>query len=168
MIVAVIGTRETNEEMIRLCEAVCRKLRDAGYCLATGNALGIDSIARDIWNERFPERVTLYLPWAGYNAGGIHPRNRVIVFSSQKDWLESVGKYHPAPDRLTPAAVKLHARNFGIVSSADLVIAFPRSTSKAGGTGQGIRIAEALGKRLYVLPKDLGTFACWRNAKELR
>ncbi|WP_073167402.1 hypothetical protein [Desulfofundulus australicus] len=165
MIAAVIGTREPNSRMARLCEAVCRKLRDAGYYLATGNALGIDNIARDTWNERFPERVILYLPWAGYNAGGIHPRNRVIVFSGQRDWLESVRKYHPAPDRLSSAAVKLHARNFGIVKSADLVIAFPRSISKPGGTGQGMRIAEALGKRLYVLPKDLG-FDYWQSVEE--
>ena len=70
--------------------------------------------------------------------------------------MESVRAYHPAPGRLKESMVKLHARNYGIVEIADAVVALPRITRYGmGGTGQGIRIAQALGKRLFVLPEDL-------------
>ena len=152
---AIIGTRRPTAEAAGLCRKISAAFRDAGWELVTGNADGIDGIARDTWNETYPERVTLVLPWAGYNRDKIHPANKIVVFNGQPDWLLSVKLYHPAYARLSEAEVKLHARNYGIVVSADVVIAFPKDGTESGGTGQGIRVAKALGKLLYVLPGDL-------------
>ncbi|AOQ24656.1 hypothetical protein MTAT_20010 [Moorella thermoacetica] len=155
MVIAVIGTRKPAPEVVSLCERICVAFRDLGCSLVTGNAMGIDGIARDVWNERAPERVTLILPWAGYNRQFIRPQNHVVVFENQKAWKDSVRKYHPAAGRLSVGGFKLHARNFGIIEAADVVIAFPSNKPGGGGTGQGIRIARDMGKPLFILPQDL-------------
>lgn len=161
--VAVIGTRSPSAEATAACIAICRALVAAGYSLATGNAGGIDSIARDVWNETAPEKVTLVLPWPDYNRDKIHPRNNTLVYRGQPDWAKSVSEYHPFPGRLSEAAFKLHARNYGIVSIAGAVVAFPSDGLKAGGTGQGIRIAEALGKPLLIWPWNNLSLALFRT-----
>jgi hypothetical protein len=155
--IAIIGTRHPAPEAAELIVRIARAFRDLGWTLVTGNADGVDSLARDAWNETAPERVLLFLPWRGYNAAYIHPRNRVIVFDPQvhRVWHDSVAVYHPAAERLSPGAVKLHARNYGIVEAADVVIALPNDSIEGGGTGQGIRVARAMGKPLFVLPGDL-------------
>lgn len=155
MRVAIIGTRQPSVNVVELCRKISVAFRDAGHELITGNADGIDGIARDVWNETHPERTTLVLPWAGYNRDKIHPANKIVVFNGQPDWLLSVKLYHPAYARLSEAEIKLHARNYGIIFRADVVVAFPRDGRESGGTGQGIRVAKVLGKPLYVLPGDL-------------
>lgn len=155
MVIAVIGTRQPTKDTAELCRKVCRAFRDLGCELVTGNADGIDGIARDVWNEKYPERVSLILPWPNYNSQYINSKNKTIVFFDQKHWLESVDKYHPAPEHLSHSAKKLHARNFGIIEAADVVIAFPSNRPGGGGTGQGIRIAHALGKTVFSLPDHI-------------
>jgi hypothetical protein len=85
------------------------------------------------------------LPWASYNKEIIPKGARLIIADRFRtaEWFESVENYHPAPDKLTNGARALHARNFGVIQPAHLVIAFPDADG-GGGTGQGIRIAEAL------------------------
>lgn len=152
--VAIIGTRKPEPEMVRVCSELCYYLSRAGHRLVTGNADGIDGLARDIWNKTAPERVTLVLPWPTYNRHHIHRQNKVVVFSDQQTWRESVLEHHPAGKRLGRGAFALHARNFGIAENAQVVVAFPSLKAGGGGTGQGIRIAKALNRPLFVLPKD--------------
>lgn len=153
--VAIIGTRQPSTELKALCENIARAFRDIGCHLVTGNSDGVDGIAVEIWNRRFPERVTLVLPWPNYNRWRIRPENSVVVFRDQREWAESVAKYHPAGKHLSVGAFRLHARNYGIVEMADAVIAFPYDGRESGGTGQGIRIARQMRKPLFVLPGDL-------------
>lgn len=64
-------------------------------------------------------------------------------------------KYHPNPHSLSPGSVRLHARNYGIVSKSTAVIACPSEKPGGGGTGQGIRIAKDLNIPVFTcLPKD--------------
>jgi hypothetical protein len=153
--IAIIGTRRPSPEMAALCRKIAVAFRDLGLELVTGNADGIDSIARDVWNERWPERVTLVVPWFSYNMQARKAHNRVVTYHGQSAWAQSVRDFHPAPDRLSEAAFKLHARNYGIVELADAVIAFPNDGREGGGTGQGILVARALGKPLFILHGDL-------------
>lgn len=156
MITAVVGTRNPTPEAARVCRDICAALRDMGHHLITGNADGIDSIARDTWNALAPGRVTLVLPWYNYNRRYIHKDNHVIVYTPQhKSWTDSVKLYHPAPEKLTQGVYKLHARNYGIIEPADIVIAFPSDKPGGGGTGQAIRIAQGLKKTLFVYPADI-------------
>lgn len=153
--IAIIGTRQPSLEMAVLCKKIAVAFRDLNCGLVTGNADGIDSIAQRVWNEIHRERVTLVLPWPNFNNQHVYGGNRLVYYKGQPEWAASVTRYHPAPDRLSEAVFKLHARNYGIVEMADAVIAFPRDGREGGGTGQGIRVARALGKPLFVLPGDL-------------
>jgi hypothetical protein len=150
--IAVIGTRRPTEETAGLCRKISAAFRDAGWELVAGNAKGIDFIACDTWNKTCPERVTLVLPWPGYNRDKAHPANKIVVYGGQGKWYEGARQCHPAFDRLTDYEVKIYARNYGVVDLADAVIAFFGEDSD---TSYGIRVARALGKRLFVLLEDL-------------
>lgn len=141
--------------MESLCKKICKDYSTRGYTLITGNADGIDGIARDAWID--PTKVILVLPWDTYNKNKINQGNRVIVYNGQPDWAQSVYKLHPSPNRLSQGAFKLHARNYGIIVDAAAVVAFPSyvNGNPSGGTMQGIRIARKLGKICYICPQHL-------------
>jgi hypothetical protein len=96
----------------------------------------------------------VFLPWASYNKDIIPQHARITVADRQKHarWFDSVWEAHPAPGRLTRGAFALHARNYGIIEDAAIVVAFP-GPNGAGGTGQGIRLAQALDKPLLSFNK---------------
>lgn len=151
--VAIIGTREPDPDQHRLARDLAALL-SAGYgcTVATGGALGIDQAAME---GAEPGCLVVYLPWPSYNRAIIPPHARCIVADVRihAAWFESVNVYHPAPARLSRGARALHARNYGIVHSSDLVLAFPNETG-GGGTGQGIRLAQGMG--IPVIPVNRG------------
>jgi hypothetical protein len=77
-----------------------------------------------------------------------------------------VAEYAHPGEAITTSTRKLYARVYGIVQPTEIVLAMPL-VSERGGTGQGMRIARALGKvvldvrreedreRLYVWLKGL-------------
>lgn len=141
---AIIGTRKPDEAQIE----VAKTLAFAISCLRrfkvrTGAAYGIDKIAMEGTGGR---NLEVYLPWESYNRDIIPPQATVVVYDPKVhvSWTASVKRFHPNPFILSHGATCLHARNFGIVSGCKGVIALPDETG-GGGTGQGIRIAKALG-----------------------
>lgn len=129
-----------------------RNLINRGYGIITGAAKGIDQIAMYEANLVNPRAVTVVLPWDSYERQAVHQNNTIIVYNpiKHKEWLESVFKYHPNAKNLGPGALKLHARNYGIIINSVAVLAFPSNKKGGGGTGQGIRIARALGKAIKI------------------
>jgi len=170
--IAFIGTRAF--------ASIPRPLRDlylaaatyAGTCgatLVTGAAAGADQAAAEA-ALRAGERVKLVLPWPTYEVAWARTveeaygdRVEVVTYHRERDveWTRSVFAYHPAANGLSRGSLMLHARNYGIVAGAKAVIAIPSSASerKPGGTWQGIRIARALGIRVFTLwtPCDRGS-----------
>ena len=122
-----------------------------GYVVTTGAALGADQVAAKRAVD-LGGRVELYLPWPSYEKGfvGGLPREQVTVSRYNPKWESSVDKYHPAPERLSQGARKLHARNYGIVEQAAFVVGIPE-TPGSGGTGQGLRIGKGLFKPCFDL-----------------
>ena len=149
MYIAFIGSRQPTKQQIEKCLELAREYSQKGWTLVTGGADGIDLLAAENWES---SNVIIYLPWRHYNHEKIKPEWKTVVFDPKihKHWLDTVQKYHPAPHLLADAGIRLHARNFGIIEKADVVIAFPSKKPGGGGTGQGIRIARELGKKLYV------------------
>lgn len=152
--VAIIGTRDPNVYQRMAATALASRLsRDHGITIATGGAYGIDQAAM---NGAKPSLLEVYLPWASYNREVI-PRDagKIIIADPirHRAWFESVDRYHPNPAALKHSVRALHARNYGIVIGRDLVIAFPHAEG-SGGTGQGIRIAEAEGIPLWQFHQD--------------
>lgn len=144
---AIIGTREPDENQsiaaFNLAFAIAIL---SGQQVRTGAANGIDEKAMQGTQGR---NLAVYLPWASYNRNIIPGGASIIVYSPKlhEDWTLSVKRYHNAYSRLTRGAIALHARNYGIVKGTKAVIAFPDNRGE-GGTGQGIRIAKALGIQL--------------------
>jgi len=141
---AIIGTREPDEAQRTVARNLaCAITLIGGHRVHTGAADGIDTEA--MLGSR-PDRLTVFLPWATYNRGIIPAGATVVVYdpATHNEWRDSVIRYHPAAGHLSRGAFALHARNFGIVEGCSGVIALPGADG-GGGTGQGIRIARALG-----------------------
>jgi len=152
-VVAIIGTRNPDHRQERKARFLSYQLsHNYGCIISTGAAYGIDEAAM---NGADPGMLKLYLPWSSYNREIIPDHAKIVVASESlhPQWYASVVQYHPAASRLKPGARSLHARNYGILEHADLVIAFPGEDG-GGGTGQGIRIAQGL--RIPVMQLNKG------------
>lgn len=164
MRIAGIGSRELAPEQLEICRTLGAWAVQQGHELFSGNAEGADYAFATGGNSVDPTRVNLMLPWRSYNERQLHPDNRV---ASVEDLYENERKYytalaqehHPAWPRLSRGARLLHMRNGLILCPptrkgsfpVDLCLAWPSQKPGGGGTGQGMRIAQALGIRLVDL-----------------
>ena len=154
MIVAVIGTRHPNEVQKERCRQAVAASLAAGHSIVTGGAPGIDTIAVHAAQAAgHAERVTLLLPWARFE-GWQDLRLQRVVFDRQEheQWLRQAKALHPAPGRVSPGGWLLLARDVGIATLADLVLAFPQAGG-GGGTGFTCRAARCLGRPVH---EDVG------------
>lgn len=157
--VAIIGSRRIDPNQFNYIVAVAKAFAKRGWVIKTGCADGADYASMVGCREVDPTLLTLYLPWARYNESYQRDTDHKLIYDERDQqflfWKESVAKYHPAPQRLSRGAFALMARNYGIVSGADVVVAMPMSITDVGGTGQGMRIAKDLDIPLYtVCDKD--------------
>lgn len=149
---AIIGTREPDQAQYWAARRLSFMLSRYFDCrIRTGAAFGIDEQSMV---GAHPGMLDVFLPWASYNKDIIPAHARITVADRHKHarWFDSVWEAHPAPGRLTRGAFALHARNYGIIEDAALVVAFPNERG-GGGTGQGIRLAQALDKPLLSFNK---------------
>jgi DNA recombination-mediator protein A len=147
--IAIIGTRQPTPKQRGHAYEYALKASRMGHTIKTGGAYGIDAAAMDGCLKGLLE---VYLPWPGFHREAIPRHAKTFTYDPDFHtyWKESVNLYHPNPQALTQAAFSLMARNYGIVAGSDLVLAFPKAPNKLGGTGQGIRIANALGIEFVV------------------
>lgn len=142
---AGIGSRETPSFICGCMEARALILAAQGYTLRSGAASGAD-----FFFERGAVSgkggIEIWLPWLGYNG---HPSE---LTPTAEAW-EIAKKFHPAWNRCSMQARALHARNSHIILGADLktpvefVLFWTPDGKASGGTGQGLRIAQAYGIR---------------------
>lgn len=157
--IAFIGTRDLGavpELLVDAYRQAAIAAARAGSTVVTGAAPGADQLAATLAISHGGS-VELVLPWATFEQkwvdwARVHRGVSVVVYDPLNNpehvgWFDSVLRYHPAGRKLVGGAVALHARNYGIVCRAELVIALPKSARPDawGGTGQGIRVARALG-----------------------
>jgi hypothetical protein len=157
MSVAVIGTNEFDlcePHLQHLYATAMSRIGLARILLRTGASRGCDQVAAQTALE-VGGRVDLVLPWRRFEATWVAAmrarhgsRCHIEVFHSEQhpDWLASVTQHARVTERLDARVTKLYARVFGIVAPAEIVLALPLRSEAVGGTGQGIRIARALGK----------------------
>ncbi|GEM_PF-2896550 len=153
--IAFIGTRDLEavpHEALEAFRQAALAAARAGATVVTGAAPGADQLAATLAIS-LGGRVHLVLPWETYERAWTrwalaHPGVTRTVYDPVEHaaWTESVFTHHPAGRRLAHGALALHARNYGIVSGSDLVVALPKDPAgRQGGTAQGLRIARALG-----------------------
>mgnify|MGYP001166279383 FL=1 len=148
---AGIGARATPPGVLEIMKALASRMEGEDWKLRSGGAAGADSaFEAGVVN---PSNKAIYLPGQRFNqrsAGmpGVYDSTR------QQGWqqaLETVARYHPAPERLSPFARNLMARNAMQVlgprldAPADLVVAYTPGGAVTGGTGQALRMAGDIG-----------------------
>ena len=146
---AGIGSRETPFEVTALMFKRAHLLAQRGYWLRSGAAHGADS-AFEAGAFAAKGSHEIWLPWLGYNG------NPSVLVPTLEAY-DLAAKYHPRWDRCSEAAKKLHARNSHIILGADLktpvefVLYWTPDGKASGGTGQGLRIAQAHGIRTELI-----------------
>ncbi len=147
LVYAGIGSRGTPAGVLADMTVIAGWLARTGWHLASGGAAGADTA----FASGAPTgRRTLFLPWPGYN-GCRGPDCRVLTPSQLSACMEIAAGLHPAWHRCSSGARKMHARNAAILLSASLdrpvhaVVAWTAGGRVEGGTGMGIRIAQARG-----------------------
>lgn len=124
---AGIGARETPPFFLEIMRAYGEFMAESGYILRSGGALGADSA---------------FASGAGHNKEIYSPYGYI-----PDEAIETVYKYHPASERLSPYVTKLHARNALIVLGPKLndpvkkLVCWTKGGKVVGGTGQALRIA---------------------------
>lgn len=136
-----IGSRSTPKSVCNSFTEIAKVLHKYGFILRSGYAEGAD-IA---FEKGAYIRKEIYLPWHGFNgAPDYHP---YYVVNSRKA-MEIAAQHHPAWNRCSPAARKLHARNSHQILGLNLnnpslfVLCWTPEGSGRGGTGQALRIAK--------------------------
>ena len=150
-IYAGIGARSTPGDVLALMTQLAAQMEQEGWRLRSGGAAGADSaFEAGVTN---PANRAIYLPGNSFNGRRAGPGGYVDS-TRQPGWeqaLETVRQFHPAPDRLSPFARNLMARNALQIMGpqmdrpADLVVAWTPGGAVTGGTGQALRMAGAFG-----------------------
>lgn len=174
---AGIGTRRLpkNASLIMMKFACCMAF--AGYKLNSGGADGSDTsfetgakIAYDAMaamDDRlvpghYGHVMNVFLPWQGFN-GRMGKRPEGYISSCPEQAKIITAPFHPNWDRLKDAPKKMMARNamqalsealnrpvrFVMCQTPDGAYSSAMTSSKTGGTGQAIRIAEHYGVSIY-------------------
>lgn len=144
---AGIGSRETPEDVCAQMSLLAGELSSLGYVLRSGAAPGADRAFESGCTG--PKQI--FVPWPGFGQ-----TDQPCTEPPAAAW-DVARQFHPAWDRLSPAAKKLMARNSCQVLGPDMndpsefVVCWTRDGKASGGTGQAIRIARAYGIPVFNL-----------------
>lgn len=143
VIYAGVGSRETPAPVLGLMREAASLLAADGWWLRSGGAEGADTA---FWegSERASGKSEIF-------TAKQRPDIQGSILDIREVHLRMMRSVHPAPDRLSPFAAKLMARNgaqvFGLdfAMPSDLVLCWTKGGTGAGGTGQAIRLARSVG-----------------------
>lgn len=147
---AGIGSRETPPDICETMTELAHHLSRLGYTLFSGGADGADDAF-----ERGASDKVIFLPWDGFNGRRVDNDQYVVP-----PYIEDLArKFHPAGDRLKAGALKMMSRNCyqvlgpDLKSPVDFVICWTKDGKASGGTGQAIRVAEAMAIPVFNLKR---------------
>lgn len=150
---AGIGSRRAPDDVLALCIRVAEKLKRNGWYLRTGHAIGCDQ-AFEAGAGKLAE---VFLPWKDYEENIPVLGEKFIMPTVPA--MEIVAALHPAPERLSMAAVRLHARNCHIIlgrclnDPVDHVVCWTPDEER-GGTAMGLRVAREHGIPVHNLHEE--------------
>lgn len=136
-----VGSRKTPPAVLSLMFKWAAYLGQSGFTLRSGRAFGADS-AFENGCDSVQGVKQIYL--------AEHAKYR-------QDWRLHASQFHPAWKNCTAGMQLLHARNSPIVlggnlnEPADFGLCWTNYSKPSGGTGQGLRIAEAAGIPIFNL-----------------
>ena len=147
-IYAGIGSRETPVHILTLMEDIAMILAQRGWTLRSGLAEGADQ-AFHVGATMAKGQQENYIPWKGFKKANA----QAIVAPDLPNWEIALGissQFHPAWDKCSEGAKKLHGRNLYQIAGKDLdlpvdcVICWTKNGQEIGGTAQAMRIAKHL------------------------
>lgn len=149
---AGIGSRETPDNVLQQMEDIARYLAERDWCLRSGGAPGADSAFEKGAGEK-----QIFVPWKNFNN-----KATAVVAPDLPKWplaVEVASRIHPAWDRCSPAAQKLHARNVFQVFGPELrrkdavkfVVCWTKGGKTVGGTATAITLAQRHGIPVFNL-----------------
>lgn len=102
-----VGSREVPQEIGELMTKIAAKLEELGFTLRSGFASGSDTyFAEKVKNKQ------IFIPWKNFGEG-IVPQETEFAHNLLKE-------VHPAYDKLSQGALKLHLRNLNQVLGINL------------------------------------------------
>lgn len=154
---AGIGSRETPLVYQNAMTQIAMRLQEKGYTLRSGAADGADAA----FERGAGEDKEIYLPWKGFND---HPSD---LHKISFDALILAQRYHKGWAKLSHGAHNLMARNcyqvlgYDLKTPSDFVVCWTADgceksserSSKTGGTGQAIDIADSNGLPVFNLQR---------------
>ena len=135
-----IGSRQTPAELGSLIAKIARVCANDGLILRSGAAPGADAMFEQHARAR-GGACEIWVPWRGFQG---HPSTLVPV----PEAFAIASEIHPAWDRCSDGARKLHARNVHQVLGADLqtpsefVVCWTPRAQVVGGTATALRLAK--------------------------
>ncbi|WP_048710246.1 hypothetical protein [Microvirga massiliensis] len=180
-----IGSRETPADVCSDMTRIATALEARGFRLRSGGAGGADLAFENGTSK--PDQREIYIPWKGFNGSdspyfparanetaieaeiehirdSFDPRQPVQPLGRPMTPVEITARaqliaaaFHPAWDRCSQGAKKLHTRNvhqdlgMDLMTPSRFVICWTKDGGPTGGTGQAIRIAQAHGIRVLNL-----------------
>lgn len=142
-----IGSRETPQRILEVMNELAIVLDNKGWTLRSGGADGADS-AFEMGAHISKE---IYLPWKGFNG------NNSPLYKLTPEAWNMAEFIHPAWNRCSEGAKKLHTRNIYQVLGYDLntpskmLICWTRDGLEIGGTATAIRLAKSNGIKVINL-----------------
>lgn len=133
-----VGSRETPPEVLKAMKTTAAMLSKLGYVLRSGGAGGAD-LAFEAGSTMFD----IYIPWKGFN------NSTSELWGVCDEALQLASQIHPAWERCSQGAKKLHARNCYQVLGDDLetpsefLICYTKDGKDVGGTATAIKLARA-------------------------
>lgn len=161
MIFSFVGSRiiVDNEEASKLFYNVAYRCASLGIGISSGGSSGADIIAETAYADAMKNvlvkkdvQINIYVPWKPFQGirGINNPLHHLHILPSNPVLLkraeEMVKRIHPAPNRLSQGAMKLHCRNMNQVfglnlnSPIDACICWTPNGNIQGGTASHIQL----------------------------
>lgn len=168
---AGVGSRQTPDDVLELMRSTARALAAQGFVLRGGHAEGADLAFEQGLASLYGDRpqdapARIYVPWRRFNAQ--HP---VVgrAYYEVEAWTEDIAqRTHPVWYQLKRGPRTLHMRNvhqmlgheaekvassFVICWTPDGATTAEETSSRTGGTGQAIRLADHLSVPVFNLQR---------------
>ena len=143
-----VGSRQTPDHILKLMVDIAVVLAQRGWVLRSGLAEGADQ-AFHVGATMAKGQQENYIPWRGFNGANA----QAIVAPDLPNWKDALGissQFHPAWDKCSEGAKKLHGRNLYQIAGknldlpVDCVVCWTKNGQEIGGTTQAMRIARYL------------------------
>ena len=143
-----IGSRETPPEICSLMSKIAIYLLNEDYILRSG---GADSADSAFSSKILEDKKQIFIPWKGFN------NNYNYKYPLTTEAYKMAEKFHPAWDKCSNGAKKLHTRNiyqvlgYDLNSPSEFIVCWTKGGRMVGGTAQALRVSQEYNIKIYNL-----------------